>query len=265
MSITLQQLIDTARATTARDRAQIPESELVRRLQEARGAGTAPGRLRTALEGTTIRVIAEVKGGSPVAGTLREDLQPVALAAGYAASGAAAVSVLTEERFFGGSLAHLRAVAEHVDVPVLRKDFIVEPYQVRQAALAGAAAILLIAEALSPPELSELVGLAHELGLDALVEVHDADSVPAAVEARSGLIGVNNRNLKTMQVDWRHALAVASELPDDVLRVAESGIEHRDQLLQLHAAGYHAVLIGTSLVKAPDPAAALRALLEGGD
>lgn len=272
MSITLQQLIETARATTARDRGLVPEAELERRLELVRARrpdGRVPaanaGRLRAALRGQSMQVIAEVKGASPVTGTLRADLQPRALAASYAEAGAAAVSVLTEERFFGGSMQHLREVAEQVAVPVLRKDFIVEPYQVRQAALAGAAAVLLIAEALTADELAELVAVAHGLGLDALVEIHAAVSIPAAVDAGSGLIGVNNRDLQTMQVDWRHALEVSDQLPADVVRVAESGIERREQMVALREAGYDAALVGTSLVKAADPAAALRRLLAGGD
>ena len=263
--ISLQALVESSRATTARRRRRRSETELLERLAAAGLPGRDPGRLRAALACPGLAVIAEVKGASPVEGVLRADLQPCALAREYEEAGAVAISVLTEECHFGGSLEHLSAVAAAVDRPVLRKDFIVDPYQVHEAALAGASGVLLIAEVLDAASLADLVAVAHGLGLDALVEVHDASSVPAAVASGSGLIGVNNRDLETMQVDWRHALEVAVHLPADVVRVAESGIDSHAQLQRLHAAGYDAALIGSSLVRAANPAEALRGMLGGGD
>ncbi len=260
MTITLRQLVEGARATLERDRARCPDPELQARLRDREGEAGAAQRLRRALGGPRLDVIAEIKGASPLAGTLQASLEPAALARAYCEAGAAAVSVLTEERHFAGHLDHLRAAAAAVTQPVLRKDFIIDPYQIRQAALAGAAAVLLIAEALSAEQLQDLVGVAHELHLDALVEVHATTSLAAAVASGSGLVGVNNRNLETMEVDWHHCLNIAADLPDDVIRVAESGLGRARQLRQVHAAGYDAVLIGTALVSASEPGTALRRL-----
>lgn len=265
MSVTLQQLLEGARHTLERDRSRVSASDLRARLREARLVGRAPGRLRQALRGPDLTVIAEVKGASPVDGTLRAQLEPAAVAAAYADAGATAISVLTEERWFAGSLDHLRAVTGRVPVPVLRKDFIVDRYQVEAAALAGAAAILLIVEALDDAALRELVEAAHEVGLDALVEAHDARGIERGARAGSGLLGINNRDLDSMRVDWEHCLRVADQLPDGTVCVAESGIGSADQLRRIRAAGYDAVLIGSSLMRAPDPGAALRTLLGRGN
>lgn len=262
--ITLDLLVDTARQKTAADRVATPPAELRARLQDSGALGLPSGRLRQALAGDNVSVIAEVKGASPLSGPLRTPFDPVDLAGQYVEAGAAAISVLTEETFFAGSLGHLASVAAAVDLPVLRKDFIVDAYQIEQAALAGAAAVLLIAEALEPSQMQDLVGLAHQLRLDALVELHDSDSIDAVIAARSGLIGVNNRDLRSMRVDWRHSLRVAGQLPADSVRVSESGIRSAAELAELGAAGYHAVLVGTSLVRATDPAVALQRLLVGG-
>lgn len=260
MSVTLEQLVHAARATATRDRERISERELQRRIEAAGLCGRPPGRFRRALLRPDVAIIAEVKGASPVDGSLRPGLEPAALARTYETAGAAAVSVLTEERFFAGALGHLQGVARAVALPALRKDFIVEPYQILQAALAGAAAILLIAEAVTAERLAELVEVAHGVGLDALVEVHDPASVAGAAGAGSGLMGVNNRDLVTMRVDPEHALRIAADLPDDYTRVAESGIRERAQVAAAAAAGYDAVLVGSSLVTAGDPGAALRRL-----
>lgn len=263
MSVTLQHLVDVSRARCEAARRAVPEAELRAQVTAASIIDRPTGRLRGALEGEAMSVIAEVKGASPVAGRLREPFEPLEVATAYAAAGASAVSVLTEERYFAGSLDHLRAIAGALDLPTLRKDFIVEEYQVLEAALAGAGAVLLIAEVMEPARLRTLVGLAHELRLDALVEAHDEASIDAALAAGSGLIGINNRDLSTMRVDWRHALRVAAAVPADVIAVAESGIDSPEQLARLAEAGYSGALVGTSLVRADDPGAALRRLLAG--
>lgn len=263
MTITLDRLVAAARETAARQQRSLSAAEAERLLQEHGLVGRPPGAFRAALRGEQLAVIAEVKGASPVDGVLRDQLEPASLAQRYAAAGASAISVLTEERYFGGRLGHLEEVAATVSLPLLRKDFVVSEYQVARAALSGAAAVLLIAEVLGPGRLRELVAAAHRVGLDALVEIHDADSLPAAVDAASGLIGVNNRNLATMKVDREHCLRIAGRLPEDVVRVAESGLSRPEHAAAVRRAGYDAILVGTALVRADDPSAALRALRGG--
>jgi len=261
MTVTLERLVDVARAKAAADREVLPSAELLARIRETGVLDRRPGRMMSALRCGGIGVIAEVKGASPLGGQLRAEYDAAAIARQYEAAGAAAVSVLTEETYFGGSLEALERVVGQVQIPVLRKDFIVEPYQIQQAALAGASAVLLIAEVLTATALIELVEVAREYRLDAVVEVHRGDSVEAALAAGSGIIGVNNRDLETMTVDWRHSLGVVSDLPTDVVRVAESGISEPGQLAELAGAGYDAALIGSSLMTAADPGQALRVLL----
>ncbi len=261
--ITLERLVETARDKAIADRATTPQAELRARLRDSDALSLPAGRLRRALSGRGVSVIAEVKGASPLSGPLRSPFDPVELARKYVGAGADAISVLTEETFFAGSLAHLTNVARAVELPVLRKDFIVDAYQIEQAALAGASAVLLIAEALEPLQLGDLVARAHELRLDALVELHGVDGLAAAVAAESGIIGINNRDLRSMRVDWRHSLRVAELLPANTVRVSESGIQSAIEVDQLGAAGFHAVLVGTSLVRATDPATALQRLRTG--
>lgn len=260
MTVTLTTLIERASETARMHRLQRPEEE-VRRRAEACAVDVVPGRLRAALSHLPISVIAEVKGASPLAGTLKEGFDPAMLARAYADGGADAVSVLTEETQFAGSLDHLMVVGDAVELPTLRKDFIVEPYQIWEAAVVGAAAVLLIADALDPGRLAELVAVAHSVHLDALVEVHSVNSIPRAERAGSGLIGVNNRDLTTMQVDPEHSLCVADRLPRSWVRVSESGIQEPEQIIQLAEAGYNAVLIGTALMRAEQPGASLKRLL----
>jgi indole-3-glycerol phosphate synthase len=261
MTITLDQLVEAARERCAHDRARISRHDLASMLADAGLVERPPGRFREALEHGGIRVIAEVKGASPLAGTLRAGYAPDRVAAAYADNGAAAISVLTEPRHFGGSLEALEQVSAAVDVPTLRKDFIVDPYQIDQAALAGAAAVLLIADVLEAGRLTALTWHAHTLGLDTLIEIHDARQLEKAIGCGSRLIGINNRNLQTMEVDWEHSLRVAPDLPAGYVTVTESGIQNDAQLRQLEAAGYSAALIGSSLMTAPDPGVALAELL----
>jgi indole-3-glycerol phosphate synthase len=208
-------------------------------------------------------VIAECKRRSPSRGIIRRDYRPEAIAASYERNGAAAVSVLTEPTFFDGSLDHLRAVRAAVTVPVLRKDFIVTPYQLLEAAAAGADAVLLIAAALDDAELASLSARAAELGLGVLVEVHDADEMERAGRAGAAVIGVNNRNLRTLTVDVDASRRLVGQMPEGAVGVAESGLRTSADLVRLGAAGYPAFLIGESLMTAPDPGIALRDLLAG--
>jgi len=220
------------------------------------------GRFAAALSGTAqINVIAECKRRSPSRGVLREAYEPVAIAAGYQAAGAAAISVLTEPTFFDGSLEHLSAVRSAVSVPLLRKDFIVSEYQLLEAKLAGADAVLLIVSALRPVELKVLHDHAARMGLDVLVEVHDATELSIALDAGARIVGVNNRNLRTLAVDLHASDGLIAQMPDDVVAVSESGIKSTDDLRRLQAAGYRAFLIGERLMTAAEPGEQLKELL----
>jgi indole-3-glycerol phosphate synthase len=263
MILTLRDLVDAARESTAGRRARIPLASVRAEAELNAAEAGGPGRFRGALEGPGVAVIAEVKGASPLRGSLRAEFEPVDIAKGYEDNGAAAISVLTEERFFAGSLGHLEAVSRVVELPVMRKDFVTEFYQVYEAAAAGASAVLLIVEILARSQLQELAEAGRSVGLDALVELHRPDSIDAAMSAASGLIGVNNRNLETMKVDLEHSLKIAPFLPDGILRVSESGIENVADIRRLRAAGYDAALVGTALVAAPDPNAVLQDLAKG--
>jgi indole-3-glycerol phosphate synthase len=210
-----------------------------------------------------LNVIAECKRRSPSRGVLRADYHPATIAAGYAAAGAAAISVLTEPTFFDGSLEHLAAVRAAVDVPILRKDFIVSEYQILEAKDAGADAVLLIVAALAPAALKRLAAQAAALGMDALVEVHDADELTTAIECGARIIGVNNRNLRTLEVDVKASERLIALIPGDVVAVSESGLRTADDLLRLRQRGYGAFLIGERLMTLPDPGRGLQELLAG--
>jgi indole-3-glycerol phosphate synthase len=223
---------------------------------------TAPaGRLRDALAKPGMSVIAEIKRRSPSAGELRADVDVPAIASAYERGGAGALSVLTEGPHFGGSLEDLRAAAGACDLPILRKDFVVDEFQLHEAVAAGAAAILLIVAALTPSRLAELRRQADSLGLDALVEVHDREELDVALDAGAQIVGVNNRDLRDFTVDMQRTFALLPHMPDDVIVVSESGIGAPEQLEQLQAAGVSAVLVGGSLMRAQDPGDALARLL----
>jgi indole-3-glycerol phosphate synthase len=208
-----------------------------------------------------INVIAECKRRSPSRGVLCRNYDPVNVARSYERAGAAALSVLTEPTFFDGSLAHLAAVRDAVSLPLLRKDFIVDPYQLLEARASGADAVLLIVSALSDDALKQLALAARALGLAALVEVHDAEEVDRALAAGAEIIGVNNRNLRTLQVDVRASELAAARIPADVIAVSESGLRTAADLDRLQQLGYRAFLIGERFMREPDPGVALRELL----
>lgn len=242
------------------------------RLREARAAGTGlisapPARaprghafVEALRASPAPRVIAECKRRSPSKGILRAAYDPAAIASAYASAGAAAISVLTEPTFFDGSLDHLRAVRAAVDLPLLRKDFIVTEFQVHEAAASGADAVLLIVGGLGDSDLRALLAVAARVALAALVEVHDQGELERALAAGAGVIGVNSRNLRTLSVDPEVLERLRPQIPDGVTTVAESGIRTPDDLRRLSAIGYDACLVGERLVSEPDPGAALRAL-----
>ena len=217
-----------------------------------------------AFRAAPLAVIAEVKRSSPSKGALADIPDPSALAAQYAAGGASAISVLTERRRFNGSLADLEAVRAAVDTPVLRKDFIVTDYQLWEARAAGADLALLIVAALTDEELASLMGVAASLGLTALVEAHTADEVRRALAAGASLIGVNNRNLQTLDVDLAQFERLVDLIPDDVVKVAESGILSLDDVRQVARAGADVILVGEALVKHGDPRRAVADFIAAG-
>jgi indole-3-glycerol phosphate synthase len=214
--------------------------------------------------GGPIKLIAEVKRASPSRGVLRADFDPCAIARAYAAHGATCLSVLTDEPFFQGKLEYLAAIRQVVDLPLLRKDFIVDRYQLWEARAAGADAVLLIAECLDDCHLRGLHQEALELGMTPLVEFYDPAHLPRVLEAGARLIGVNNRDLRTFQVDLEHVIRLREQVPADCVLVAESGIRTREDVLRLEAAGIQAMLVGESLVVAPDPGQAVDQLLGQG-
>jgi indole-3-glycerol phosphate synthase len=210
-----------------------------------------------------VNVIAEFKRRSPSRGTISDDAHVVRVAQSYEIAGAAALSILTEEHFFGGSLDDLQQGRQATLLPTLRKDFIVDPYQIHEAAMAGADAILLIAAILSEEEIRLFSRLALESGLEALVEVHDPEELGRAIGAGARIVGVNSRNLKTMEVRLETALDLVPAIPEECLAVAESGIKTPEDIRRLQDAGFDAFLVGESLMSHPDPGAGLLALLGG--
>jgi len=253
----LEGILQSTRAEVQRRKHEHPEAKLRDR---ALAAGGAERRFRDALTGSEIDVIAEFKRRSPSAGRLREDADVAEIARAYERGGANALSVLTEGPNFDGSLEDLRAARAACGLSVLCKDFIVDRYQLYEAKVAGADAVLLIVAALSPAELTALRDDARGLGMDVLVEVHDAVELRVALDAGSDLVGINNRDLRDFSVDVERTFALLDEIPTGVAVVSESGIADAGQLARLSEAGVAGVLVGESLMRAPRPEEALRAL-----
>jgi indole-3-glycerol phosphate synthase len=242
---------------------QVPLAEV-----DHRAARVEPrrGLLASALSRTDrLNVIAECKRRSPSRGVLKADYDPAAIARGYERAGAAAISVLTEPAFFDGHLDHLAAVRQVTDLPILRKDFIVDRYQILEARAAGADAVLLIVAALAPAALKDLHHAAKDAGLDVLVEIHDLFELPIALEAGASIVGVNNRNLRTLAVDTDVSRQAVELIPDEVIAVAESGLKTSGDLRDLKSAGYDAFLIGERFMGADDPGRSLAELLKGAE
>ncbi len=257
MPTILDRIVEAKRREVEAARGRVPEAELECRLTELPPARGFAAVLRRPGE---VRVIAEVKKASPSAGVIRADFDPVAIARTYERHGAACVSVLTDGPFFQGSLEHLTAVRAAVGCPLLRKDFVLDRYQLLEARLAGADAALLIAEILPCDRLAELHRQAVALGLDVLVELHDADQLDRVLGCGATLVGINNRDLRTFETRLEHTLDLMPRVPAGVTVVSESGICTHADLQRLAAAGVHAVLVGESLMRSPDVGAALDAL-----
>lgn len=253
----LDDIVRDKRAELERAKATVPLAEL----QQRPLFRTARHGFRVALAARRRAVIAEVKKASPSRGIIRADFDPVAIACDYADNGAAAISVLTEARYFQGHLDHLAAIRRAVAVPLLRKDFLFDAYQLYEARAFGADAVLLIVAILSDALLQELLWLAEELNLTALVEVHDRAELERALRASARLLGINNRDLRTFHTTLATTERLMPAVPPDGLVVAESGIENVADIERLERVGVRAFLIGESLMRAPDPGARLRELL----
>ncbi|MFQ5817325.1 MAG: indole-3-glycerol phosphate synthase TrpC [Terriglobia bacterium] len=255
----LEEILARRRARLAKTQRTLP----LAKLEERAAAAPLPRDFAAALTRDALNVIAELKKASPSRGVLRAAYNPAALAPALEQAGAAALSVLTEEEFFQGSLEDLTLVRQLARVPVLRKDFLFEPYQVFEARAAGADAFLLIAAILSPQELRALITLGQQLGMAALVEVHSREELDRALAAGAHIVGVNNRDLKSFAVDVETSARLIEAIPDDRIAVSESGWKQHADLVRLRAAGFDAFLVGEHLMAAADPAVALRTLLAG--
>jgi indole-3-glycerol phosphate synthase len=257
MNDILERILARKRERLNEAKREIPFGELLSTMPTSFGTG----RFIRPLQRDGINVIAEIKRRSPSKGVIRENFDPVMIARNYTANGAAAISVLTEEDFFDGSLDFLRVVDEVTDRPLLRKDFIFDQYQVYEAAHAGADAILLIVAMLDGTQLNDLLQAAYGLGLDALVEVHDLVEIERAMKCDVRLLGVNNRDLRTFETKLETSVELAGKLPKSITLVSESGIRTRDDIDRLRAAGFNALLIGEELLRADDEGKALRDLI----
>jgi indole-3-glycerol phosphate synthase len=251
----LARLVAESEAETEARRAKVPVSDL-----EEKAAAYRPRDFEAALRRPGLAVIAEMKRRTPSMGTLSDDYRPAELARAYTRGGAAALSVLTQEASFGGSLADLEAARASSELPILRKDFITDPHQVLEARAAGADAVLLIVAALDGPRLKDLLAAVHDRGLSALVEVHDEREAETAVGAGARLIGVNHRDLTTFEIDLGLTERLRPHLPPGVLLVAESGIRGAADARRMREAGAAAVLVGELLMRAADPAPCIREL-----
>lgn len=208
-----------------------------------------------------LKIISEVKHASPSKGIFREDFDPVLIAKSYSSGGASAISVLTDKKYFKGSLSYLKSIRENIETPLLRKDFIVDPYQVYEARLFGADALLLIVAALDQPSLTGLLELTHSLKMNAIVEVHDEEELDRALDADARIIGINNRDLRTFDVDLNVSINLSKKVPDNKIVIAESGIGSIDDIDILRSEGVHVFLIGETFMKAPDPGQKLNELI----
>jgi indole-3-glycerol phosphate synthase len=253
LSDILQRILATKRQEVEMARAAVPLAELEQRARAASPARGFAAALHAFVEAGTPAVIAEIKRYSPSRGMIRSDFDPARIAASYAANGAACLSVLTDREYFGGRLADLVAARAACSLPVIRKDFIIDPYQVIESRAWGADCILLIVDAVPDAKLAELETLAESIGMDVLVESHDAGQLDRALRLSTGLVGVNNRDLRTFEIRLETAIDLAGRIPAGKLMVAESGIATRDDVRRLQEAKVSAYLVGGSLMTAPDP------------
>jgi indole-3-glycerol phosphate synthase len=260
MSDILQRIVAVKREEVAHARSACDLATLRQQAEAAPATRGFAAALRAKLSAGLPAVIAEVKKASPSKGVLREHFVPADIARSYEAGGAACLSVLTDERFFQGCAAYLQQARVACSLPVLRKDFLIDPYQVVEARAMGADCVLLIAACLDDGLMAELEACAFEFGLDVLVEVHDGQELERALRLKTPLIGVNNRNLRTFEVSLEVTLGLLERIPPDRLLVTESGILAREDVQRMCAAGVHAFLVGEAFMRAPDPGQALQTL-----
>ena len=260
MADILRRILARKHEEVAMRRKYVPQAELIARcnaMPEPRGFAAA---LRARVAAGQPAVIAEIKKASPSKGVIRADFDPQAIARSYEAGGAACLSVLTDVDFFQGSDVYLKQARDACGLPVLRKDFIVDEYQIYEARALGADCVLLIVAALDDARLRSYALLAKMLQMDALLEVHDTDELQRALQADSPLVGINNRDLRTFGLDLQTTLTLKPEVPDGRLLVTESGILHREDVALMRGNGVHAFLVGEAMMRAEEPGAALRAL-----
>ena len=257
MTDILEKIVSHKRDRLNDAKRNLPIAELIASLPEVK-----PGsRFINSLKREGVNIIAEIKRRSPSKGVIRENFDHLSIARNYSKNGAAAISVLTEEDFFDGSLDYLKEVRTITGLPLLRKDFIFDDYQIYEALAAGADAVLLIAAMLDGAHFNDLLQQAHHLGLDVLVEIHDREELDKVINYDVRMLGINNRNLRTFSTSLETSLELAADLPDSVTMVSESGIRTRDDIRRLRAAGFSAFLIGEELMRASDEGAALRDLI----
>jgi indole-3-glycerol phosphate synthase len=256
----LDTIVARKREEVADRKAHRSQTELATAAKSADPPRGFAAALRAKIDAGCSAVIAEIKKASPSKGVIRKDFDPVAIARSYAQAGAACLSVLTDRDFFQGSDDYLQAARAATALPVLRKDFIIDPYQVYESRTLGADCVLLIASALGPAELSDLKSLAESLSLDVLIEVHDASELDRALSLRPTMVGINNRNLKTFETSLQNTLDLLPRIPSDMLAITESGIHSVEDVATLRQKGVNAFLVGEAFMRADDPGAALRAL-----
>ncbi len=259
----LKRILARKHDEVAERRQRVPLGELKARVASAPPVRGFADAIERKIAARQAAVIAEVKKASPSKGVIRADFDPVAIARSYEAGGAACLSVLTDVDFFQGADAYLVAARNACSLPVLRKDFIVDPYQLHEARVLGADCVLLIAAALDDVQLSEFTVLAGELGMDVLLEVHDREELERALPVPARLLGINNRNLRTFEVSLQNTLALKSMVPADRVLVTESGILAPHDVALMRDAGVHAFLVGEAFMRQPDPGAALHGLFAG--
>jgi indole-3-glycerol phosphate synthase len=258
MATLLEEIVAYKRQVVSEALEQFPLEEICQLDESAPAPPSFPAALAA---GGDVAIIAEIKKASPSKGLIRADFDPVAIAEVYEANGASAISVLTDEKYFQGCADYLTQVSNVVDIPVLRKDFVIDTYQIYEARAIGAAALLLITAILEPEQLGEYRELCDEIGLDALIEVHTQEEVAIALESGAEIIGINNRDLHTFETDLNTTTDLIDRIPEEVLVVTESGIHSREDVVRLRDAGVNALLVGECLMREPDIGRKLRELL----